>query len=176
MFKIKFSYLTTTIIQISSYLTTLKLPFLLSHHTALFNTHYYSLTFSYFSHFKLSTPTTQPPTPSPHISQVGVPDHMAKILTYPEMVTPRNKERMMELVLNGVDMHPGANRVVKKNGIVWVWGEKGSGCGFEGKWRFCEFDGGGILKWGVNIRSRNVSGWVLVVRLEFFIFIEKQFV
>ena len=41
--------------------------------------------------------------------QVCVPIHMAKILTFPERVTPLNLDRMRLLVVNGSDVHPGAN-------------------------------------------------------------------
>ncbi|CAN7998226.1 unnamed protein product, partial [Ixodes hexagonus] len=44
--------------------------------------------------------------PSP---QVGVPVHVAKILTYPERVTQHNLSLMRQLIRNGCDVHPGAN-------------------------------------------------------------------
>lgn len=47
------------------------------------------------------------PNPNLQIYQVGVPEHIAKILTYPEMVTPANIEKMRKLILNGADVHPG---------------------------------------------------------------------
>jgi len=49
------------------------------------------------------------PNPNLQIYQVGVPEHIAKILTYPEIVTPANIEKMRKLILNGADVHPGAN-------------------------------------------------------------------
>ena len=49
------------------------------------------------------------PDPNLHIDEVGVPEHIAKILTYPERVTPANIELMRRLVMNGTDLHPGAN-------------------------------------------------------------------
>ena len=49
------------------------------------------------------------PNPNLQIYQVGVPEHIARILTYPEMVTPANIEKMRKLVLHGADVHPGAN-------------------------------------------------------------------
>ena len=49
------------------------------------------------------------PNPNLKIDEVGVPEHIAKILTYPEMVTPANIERMRKLILNGAEKHPGAN-------------------------------------------------------------------
>ena len=39
---------------------------------------------------------------------------MAKILTYPERVNPVNRERLKKLVLNGPDVHPGANFIEKQ--------------------------------------------------------------
>ena len=40
-----------------------------------------------------------------------MPRHLAKILTYPEQVTPHNLEKMRAMVKNGPDVHPGANFV-----------------------------------------------------------------
>lgn len=49
------------------------------------------------------------PDPNLRIDQVGVPEHVAKILTYPERVTQHNLSLMRQLVRNGCDHHPGAN-------------------------------------------------------------------
>ncbi|XP_022661232.1 DNA-directed RNA polymerase III subunit RPC1-like isoform X1 [Varroa jacobsoni] len=57
------------------------------------------------------------PDPNLHIDQVGVPVHMAKILTFPELVTRHNLERMRQLVKNGPDVHPGANFIEGRNKI-----------------------------------------------------------
>lgn len=54
------------------------------------------------------------PDPNLQIDEVGVPLHIAKILTYPEKVTPANINLMKQLVLNGADKHPGANFVEEK--------------------------------------------------------------
>ena len=54
------------------------------------------------------------PDPNLQIDEVGVPEYIAKILTYPERVTPANIERMRQLVLNGAETHPGANFVEDK--------------------------------------------------------------
>ena len=51
--------------------------------------------------------------PSP-IEQVGVPIHVAKILTYPEKVHKQNIDLMRKLVINGADVHPGANFIESK--------------------------------------------------------------
>ena len=55
------------------------------------------------------------PDPNLQIDEVGVPEHIAKILTYPERVTPANIALMKQLVLNGTDKHPGANFVEDKS-------------------------------------------------------------
>lgn len=58
------------------------------------------------------------PDPNLHIEQVGVPVHVAKILTYPEKVHQANIALMKKLILNGSDRHPGANFVeLKKTGM-----------------------------------------------------------
>ena len=44
-------------------------------------------------------------------TQVAVPVHVAKILTYPERVNKANLKLMKKLVKNGCDEHPGANFV-----------------------------------------------------------------
>lgn len=57
-------------------------------------------------------------SPDPYIStsQIGVPLRFAKTLTYPQPVTPWNVEEMRQLVINGPDVHPGANFVESENG------------------------------------------------------------
>jgi DNA-directed RNA polymerase III subunit RPC1 len=42
------------------------------------------------------------------IHQVGMPDQVAKILTYSERVTTVKTNLMRHLILNGTDVHPGA--------------------------------------------------------------------
>lgn len=51
------------------------------------------------------------PDPSVQIDQVVVPQLVAMTLTYPERVTEANMEFMRKLVINGPDVHPGANFV-----------------------------------------------------------------
>ncbi|XP_060879437.1 DNA-directed RNA polymerase III subunit RPC1 [Metopolophium dirhodum] len=51
------------------------------------------------------------PDPNLRIEEVGVPVRMAKILTYPQKVCPANIELMRKLVMNGPEIHPGANFV-----------------------------------------------------------------
>ena len=58
-----------------------------------------------------SSRTVISPDPNLRIEQVGVPIHVAKILTYPEKVNPANIGLMKKLVKNGPDNHPGANFV-----------------------------------------------------------------
>ena len=51
------------------------------------------------------------PDPNLRIDEVAVPERVAKILTYPERVTPHNIEVLRQAVRNGCDIHPGANYV-----------------------------------------------------------------
>ena len=55
------------------------------------------------------------PNPNLMIDQVGVPEHIAKILTFPERVTKHNLNTMKQLVVNGTEVHPGANFVEEKH-------------------------------------------------------------
>ncbi|CAI8497078.1 unnamed protein product [Hanseniaspora opuntiae] len=54
--------------------------------------------------------------PNLELDQVGVPLSIAKTLTYPEIVTPYNIDRLTELVKNGPNQHPGAKYVIRDNG------------------------------------------------------------
>ncbi len=49
------------------------------------------------------------------VLQVAVPEHVAKILTYPEKVTRANLKLLKQLVINGVDVHPGANFIQSRD-------------------------------------------------------------
>jgi DNA-directed RNA polymerase III subunit RPC1 len=51
------------------------------------------------------------PDPNLRVDQVGVPMLVAKVMTYPERVNRYNIEKMQRAVLNGPDVHPGANMV-----------------------------------------------------------------
>lgn len=53
------------------------------------------------------------PDPNLRIDEVAVPERVAKILTYPERVTPYNVEALRKAVRNGADVHPGANYVAR---------------------------------------------------------------
>ena len=46
---------------------------------------------------------------------MAVPDHVAKILTYPERVNKANIELLRKLVQNGTDKHPGANFIQQRD-------------------------------------------------------------
>lgn len=54
------------------------------------------------------------PDPNLRIDQVGVPELVAKILTFPTRVNEANIELMRKLVRNGADIHPGANYLQEK--------------------------------------------------------------
>ncbi|CAR28521.1 ZYRO0F05918p [Zygosaccharomyces rouxii] len=54
--------------------------------------------------------------PNLDLDQVGVPKSIAKTLTYPEVVTPYNIDRLTMLVRNGPNEHPGAKYVIRDNG------------------------------------------------------------
>ncbi|RJE23144.1 DNA-directed RNA polymerase [Aspergillus sclerotialis] len=56
------------------------------------------------------------PDPNLRIDEVGIPVHVAKKLTYPEVVTAINKERLQQRILNGEKKWPGALAVTKKQG------------------------------------------------------------
>ncbi len=56
------------------------------------------------------------PDPNVAIDQVVMPELMAKVITYPEMVSSINLERMKRHVINGPTKHPGANFVRLRDG------------------------------------------------------------
>ncbi|KAK7754702.1 DNA-directed RNA polymerase III subunit C1 (rpo31) [Diatrype stigma] len=56
------------------------------------------------------------PDPNLGIDQVAVPILVAKNLTYPERVHRENIGKLRQCVLNGPDVHPGANAVLKTDG------------------------------------------------------------
>ncbi|CAN8065151.1 unnamed protein product [Agarophyton chilense] len=51
------------------------------------------------------------PDPNLRIDQVGVPIHVAKVLTFPERATKFNMEMLRNLIRNGLQNYPGANHV-----------------------------------------------------------------
>ncbi|CAH6720811.1 DNA-directed RNA polymerase II subunit RPB1 [[Candida] jaroonii] len=54
--------------------------------------------------------------PNLDLDQVGVPISIARTLSYPEVVTPFNIQRLTEYVRNGPNEHPGAKYVIRDNG------------------------------------------------------------
>jgi DNA-directed RNA polymerase III subunit RPC1 len=57
------------------------------------------------------------PDPNLSIDQVAVPLDVAKNLTFPEQVCEVNIDRLRQHVLNGPDVHPGANYITMANGM-----------------------------------------------------------
>lgn len=51
------------------------------------------------------------PDASIELDELGVPEEIAINLTFPEMVSPYNRERLLGYVRNGPDKHPGAKSV-----------------------------------------------------------------
>ena len=64
-----------------------------------------------------SARTVIAPDPSLDISEVGVPVQVAKRLSIPEKYSKLNAEFLKKLVLNGSDIHPGANYVIRPDGV-----------------------------------------------------------
>ena len=62
-----------------------------------------------------SARTVISPDPNLQITQVGVPEHVAKTMTYPERVSRYNIEKLKQCVINGPDVHPGAN-IIRQQG------------------------------------------------------------
>jgi len=54
--------------------------------------------------------------PNLSLDEVGVPRSIARILTYPETVTPYNIQKLHQLVKNGPNDHPGAKYVIRDSG------------------------------------------------------------
>ena len=63
-----------------------------------------------------SARTVISPDPNLRVDQVGVPMRVAKIMTYPEVVSRYNIKKLRERVRNGPDVHPGANIIRTKDG------------------------------------------------------------
>ena len=58
------------------------------------------------------------PDPNLQVNQLGVPELVAKVMTYPEMVNRYNIDKLRQCVLNGPDIHPGANMIRQSNGFI----------------------------------------------------------
>ena len=59
-------------------------------------------------------------SPDPYLEtdEIGIPQKFARNLTYAQCVTSWNVTHMMQLVINGPDVHPGANFVEYENGTL----------------------------------------------------------
>jgi len=64
-----------------------------------------------------SSRTVISPDPNLDLSEVGVPEQVAMKLTIPEIVTEWNIERMRKLVINGPNIFPGVNYIVRPDGV-----------------------------------------------------------
>ena len=64
-----------------------------------------------------SSRTVISPDPSLDISEVGIPFEVAKKLTIPEKVSQWNIESLKALVTKGPFEHPGANYVIRPDGV-----------------------------------------------------------
>jgi DNA-directed RNA polymerase subunit A' len=64
-----------------------------------------------------SSRTVISPDPNLAISNVGVPVDVAKKLTIPETVSDWNVERLKKLVINGPNTYPGANYIIRPDGV-----------------------------------------------------------
>ncbi|CAG0902113.1 unnamed protein product [Cyprideis torosa] len=63
-----------------------------------------------------SARTVITPDPNLRIDQLGVPRSIAQNLTFPEIVTPFNIDKMQELVQRGNSQYPGAKYIIRDNG------------------------------------------------------------
>jgi DNA-directed RNA polymerase I subunit RPA1 len=59
-------------------------------------------------------------SPDPYLEtdEIGVPQKFARNLTFAQAVTGWNVAHLMQLVINGPDVHPGANYVENENGTL----------------------------------------------------------
>jgi DNA-directed RNA polymerase II subunit RPB1 len=64
-----------------------------------------------------SARTVITPDPNLAIDEVGVPRSIARNLTYPELVTPFNIQKLTELVNNGPTDLPGARYIIRSDGL-----------------------------------------------------------
>ena len=64
-----------------------------------------------------SARTVISPDPMISINEVGVPEVIAKDMTIPEKVTKSNIDKLRKLILNGPNVHPGVNYVLRPDGI-----------------------------------------------------------
>src|SRR5438094_2432070 len=64
-----------------------------------------------------SARTVISPDPNLAISQVGVPVDVAKKLTIAETISQWNADELKKLVINGPNMYPGANYIIRPDGV-----------------------------------------------------------
>ena len=64
-----------------------------------------------------SSRTVISPDPNLDLGEVGVPESVAKKLTIPEVVTEWNIEKLKKLVINGPNIHPGVNYIVRGDNV-----------------------------------------------------------
>lgn len=62
--------------------------------------------------------STISPDPYLNVGEIGVPPYFAKNLSFPEVVTPWNAEKLRKLVERGADEYPGALSVEDSKGRV----------------------------------------------------------
>ncbi len=55
--------------------------------------------------------------PNIDIDEFGIPEKIAKILTFPEIVTEYNKTRLQKMIRNGATKYPGAKTITKMNNM-----------------------------------------------------------
>lgn len=60
------------------------------------------------------------PDPNLAIDELAVPLHIATTLTYPERVSNHNLDLLQHKILNGQFEHPGANWVIKEDGVKYT--------------------------------------------------------
>ncbi|CAK1554227.1 unnamed protein product [Leptosia nina] len=58
------------------------------------------------------------PDPNLDIDEIGIPDAFATKLTYPVPVTDWNVDELRKMVINGPNIHPGAEKIEIKNGRI----------------------------------------------------------
>ena len=56
------------------------------------------------------------PDPNIELDELGVPEKIAKNLTFPEKVNSYNIDKLKKLIHNGPNKHPGAKTIIKKSG------------------------------------------------------------
>ncbi|XP_043467717.1 DNA-directed RNA polymerase II subunit RPB1-like [Leptopilina heterotoma] len=84
------------------------------------------------------------PDPNLRIDQIGIPQTVAKNLTFPEIVTPLNIEKLQKLVKKGDKSYPGAKYVVTDKGeIIDLKGNEEDSkikCGYKVGRHICDND------------------------------------